>query len=143
VGRDAEDEQVAVYALGPKEKLMNTISIELLSPLTKQFMETKQGNTVFKGFGRDREGVKALIKSLYLKIHERAGYLQGCKPKMLKDILPSEYWSQLTDNPEKGKRGKKKIYAGYIVSYLVEMGLVPFIKHVTPSGKGSKKYYVK
>jgi hypothetical protein len=62
---------------------------------------------------------------------------------MLKDILPPEYWDQLTDDPEKNLKGKKKIYAGYIVSFLVNLGLVPLIRHVTPSGKGSRKYYVK
>ena len=122
---------------------MNTISTELLNLLTKQFMATKQGNTVLNGFGRDREGVKAFIKSLYLKIHERAGGMKGCKPKMLRDIFPSEYWNQLTEDPEKNLKGKKKIYAGFIVSFLVNLEFVPLIRHVTPSGKGSSKYFVK
>jgi hypothetical protein len=111
--------------------------------IAQAFILTRSGKIAYKRIGRNIADIESFIKSVCNQMHECAEVVESGKGYMLKAMFPAQYWNRLTDSGRDDERGFRKIIVGYIASFLVKRGFVPFERYVTPSGSGSRKYCLK
>ncbi len=123
----------------PKEKMSSTFNRlshpRLTGPELHAFLATARGSQCV-GRLRDTSAALQLLQSVYVACNENLSSVHMGRMYLARELCGDDFWC--------GRRRRDRVCAGICLAYLVdEVHVLPLRAHVTKSGKGSKRYWLR
>ena len=100
-----------------------------------EFEDSASGRRVRQVLGNRRAPPEGLLNIVRQAVMEVIPYLAPGKRYTAEELCGPELWASWSPG--------ERISAGICLSYLVSNRAVPLVLHVTPSGTGTKRYYLR
>jgi hypothetical protein len=121
-----------VTAAAWSSNILKAIDMSTINQL--EFEKSASGRRVRQVLGNRRAPPEGLLNIVRQAVMEVVPYLAPRKRYTAEELCGPDLWDAWAPGLQ--------ISAGICLAYLVRNGTVPLVMHTTPSGKGTKKYFL-